>query len=88
MRDDQTPGLLASMGPLIFISGNCHRRSVASARKARFNGATDFHQWKFHPNSSVTAAIRAASMGPLIFISGNLHTVNEIWNEPVLQWGH
>ena len=41
-----TPTATASMGPLIFISGNKANLSLHRLTTVGFNGATDFHQWK------------------------------------------
>ena len=65
---DSTP---ASMGPLIFISGNSEESLATLLTGTRFNGATDFHQWKWANNLGGVTLQQWASMGPLIFISGN-----------------
>ena len=38
---------VASMGPPIFIGGNSANSPAASDGCLRFNGATDFHRWKW-----------------------------------------
>ena len=62
--------LLASMGPLTFISGNHRQQADVDRRRRRFNGATDFHQWKLYERNGNSEHLLAL-MGPLTFISGN-----------------
>ena len=40
-------GIGASMGPPIFIGGNDMRSGGVVCARPRFNGATDFHRWKW-----------------------------------------
>jgi len=76
------------MGPPIFIGGNLTALAVKGTATQGFNGATDFHRWKWrrrapghHPNHRFNGATdfhRWKSPGDL---DASVHT-------PGLQWGH
>ena len=63
----------ASMGPLVYTSGNPSARSGRGSGCSRFNGAAGLHQRKPGGREDCGKGVECASMGPLVYTSGNLN---------------
>ena len=61
----------ASMGPLVYTSGNRPYSALTSTAHAGFNGAAGLHQRKLPCAGRWCRGPARASMGPLVYTSGN-----------------